>query len=200
MATRPAICIDIDNVIARTDEIMRQVIREYTCGKVDLDYTHIVEFEYHKCCDSKGMAISCDEWSVIHDRFSEPRYLWLIQPMEGVQEYLKRLADNFDIHFATSRLPKARRTTIEWLGNHGFPDHDLHFLKHGEKHASLGVFIAAVEDHYEQALDFAKSGTPCYLFEHPWNHDKPDVEDVYWVKDWLELTEQLLALAIQDKN
>ena len=29
-------CIDIDNVIACTDEVMRQVIEEYTGGRVQL--------------------------------------------------------------------------------------------------------------------------------------------------------------------
>jgi uncharacterized HAD superfamily protein len=191
---RGRLCIDIDNVIAQTDEIMRRVIHDFTGGRVKLDYTHIDEFDYYRCVDAHNCFITKEEWVHIHDLFSEPRYLWLIPPVQGVQEHLYRLSTVFDIHLATSRLPKARRTTIEWLENYGFPPHDLHFLKHGEKHASLGKFVAAVEDHYEQAVELAKSGIPCYLLEHPWNHGKPAVEKVYWAKDWSKLTEQLLAL------
>ena len=193
--TRGRLCIDIDNVIAHTDEIMRRVIDEFTGGRVKLDYTHIVEFDYYKCVDAQDCCITKDEWACIHDVFSEPRYLWLIQPVQGVQEHLQKLNTVFDIHLATSRLPKARRTTIEWLEAHRFPPHELHFLKHGEKHASLGKFVAAVEVHYEQAVALAGAGIPCYLLAHLWNREKPAMSQVYWVKDWLELTARLLALA-----
>lgn len=139
------LCIDIDNVIARTDEVMRRVIYDFSSGRVNLDYAHIVEFDYHKCIDGNGCFITKDEWESIHNLFSEPRYLWMVQPIEGVQNHLRRLSETFDIHLATSRLPKARRTTVEWLENHSFPPYDLHFLKHGEKHVSLGKFVAAAD-------------------------------------------------------
>ncbi len=185
------LCIDIDNVVARTDEVMRRVIHDFTAGRVQLDYAHIKEFDYHKCEDGGGRAITKEEWRRVHDLFSEPRYLWLIQPFEGVQDHLKTLADKFILHLATSRLPKARRTTVEWLEAHGFPSHDLHFLKHGEKHVTLGGFHAAVEDHYEQAVSFAEAGTPCFVIEHPWNMTKPAREGVQWVKGWAELVDVL---------
>ncbi len=116
-----------------------------------------------------------------------------ILPVPGVQDQLDQLASAFDLHFATSRLPKARRTTIQWLENYKFPLHDLHFLKHGEKHASLGNFYAAVEDHYEQAVDFAKTRIRSYLIEHPWNKGKEAVDNLRWVLGWPELVALLLG-------
>jgi uncharacterized HAD superfamily protein len=188
-------CIDIDNVVARTDEVMRQVIEEYTGGRVRLAYEHIKEFNYHECKDDRGNSITREDWRKVHELFSEPRYLWLIQPVSGAVEGLRQLADRSTVHFATSRLPKARRTTVEWLENHSFPPHDLHFLKHGEKHASLRPFTAAVEDDYEQGVAFATLGeTPCFLLRHPWNQTKPVVDGVQWVDTWPELIECLLAL------
>jgi len=189
-----SICIDVDNVIARTDEVMRQVIHDFTGGRVNLEYNHVVEFDYFKCKDRSGENITKSDWKKIHECFSEPRYLWKIQPWPDVQRHLERLSEEFAIHLATSRLPKARRTTIEWLENHDFPSHDLHFLKHGDKHIALGQFTAAVEDHYEQAVGFARSGTPCFILEHPWNRDKPKIKNLIWVKTWEELSRQLLAL------
>ena len=191
-----AICLDIDNVIARTDEVMRRVIFDFTGGRVKHEYNHIVEFDYHRCKDANGSSISVEEWKRIHDLFSEPRYLWQIQPEPGVQTALTLISEKFDIHLATSRLPKARRTTIEWLDNYNFPSHDLHFLKHGEKHMSLGKFAAAVEDHYEQAVEFARAGTPAFLLQHPWNRGKPNEVNVRWVDGWEKLTEALLAQRI----
>ena len=188
----PAVCIDIDNVLARTDEIMREVIYEHTHGRVKFDYQDIVEFDYWKCKDQSGNGITKKEWTRIHDLFSEPRYLWKVLPYSGAIRELRRLAKTFDIHVATSRLPKARKTTIDWIESFGFPPHDLHFVKHGQKHVSLGTFVAAVEDHYEQAADFAKSGTPCFLLEHPWNSRKPRRKNLFRVKTWSELRSQLL--------
>ena len=76
----PAVCIDIDNVLARTDEVMREVIYEYTHGRVKFDYRHIVEFEYWKCKDQSGNSITKKQWTKIHELFSEPRYLWKVLP------------------------------------------------------------------------------------------------------------------------
>jgi hypothetical protein len=190
-------CIDIDNVIASTDEIMRQVIKKFTGARVCLAYEHIKEFNYYECQDDEGNKITREEWRKIHDLFSEPRNLWLIQPVSGAIEGLQMLAERGTIHLVTSRLPKARRTTIEWLENHGFPPHDLHFLKHGEKHSSLRPFTAAVEDDYEQAAAFVTRGnTPCFLLKHPWNESKPFIDGLQWVDTWPELTERLLELAL----
>lgn len=187
------LCIDIDNVVARTDEVMRSVIAEYTSGRVKLTYEEINEFNYFECRDRNGNCITEEEWKHIHNLFSEPRYLWLIQPFPGAVEGLHQLAKRYTLHFATSRMAKARRVTVEWLENHGFPSHDLHFLKHREKHASLRPFSAAIEDDYEQAKSFVSDGdTPCFLLRHPWNQEKPISKGIQWVNDWNDLTEHLL--------
>jgi 5'(3')-deoxyribonucleotidase len=190
---RERLCIDIDNVIAQTDRVMRQVIHHHTGGQIDLSYEDIVEFDYYRCQDANGRTISKEQWRDIHDLFSEPHHLMVIEPFPGAQEQLRRLSERFDIHYATSRLPKAWRTTIEWLAEHEFPMRCLHFLTHGEKHACLGGFFAAVEDHYEQAAAFASVKTPCFLIEHPWNKTKPAIPAVHWVKGWEQLAEILLS-------
>lgn len=190
-AAKPRICVDIDNVIAQTDEVMRRVIREFTKGRVNYEYNHILEFDYHKCVDSAGESSTKDEWKGIHELFSESVNILSIAPMPGALENLKRLSYSFDVHIATTRLPKARRVTIEWLESNGFPPFDLHFLRHGEKHTSLAPFFAAVEDHYEQAVALIGAGSPCFLIEHPWNRTKPRLDGIQWVKGWDELTDRL---------
>lgn len=187
-------CIDIDNVIAQTDRVMRRVIAKFTKGRVRLTYEDVVEFNYHECKDKQGNRISKKQWNQVHNFFSEPRYLRAIEPMPEAIYGLRRLAKHGTIHLATSRIRKARRATVVWLDKHGLPDHQLHFLKHGEKHLSLQPFTAAVEDDYEQAKAFGKSGTPCFLIRHPWNMTKPPTKNVEWVDDWKELTKRLLRL------
>jgi len=190
----PRICIDIDNVIAQTDEVMRDVIREYTDGHVTLGYDHVQTFEYHECKDADGHRITQLDWKVIHNLFAERSRILSVKPYPFVQARLRELSDSFAIHLATSRLPKARQTTVEWLDRNCFDfKYDLHFVQHREKHASLGQFTAAVEDDYEQAKAFASDvGTPCLLMRHPWNEKRPQVNGVEHVDDWTELTEKLL--------
>lgn len=188
------LCVDIDNVVAQTDVVMRDVICEYTKGKVKYRRADIVEFDYHRCKDQSHKSISRTQWKEIHSLFSKPSNLWRIKPFQGVQACLERLLPRFSIHFATSRLPEARRTTVEWLQEHGFPAHDLHFISHGEKHVALGDFAAAVEDHYQQAADFADLGIAAYLMRAPWNKNKPKCDHLQWVNDWDQLTDRLMRL------
>lgn len=192
--SRSGICVDIDNVIAQTDEVMRRVIQEYTRGRVQLSYEDIKHFNYYECTDKNGNGISKEDWKPVHDLFSEPLYLSDIRPFSGAIEGLHVLARETKLHIATSRLRKARRTTVEWLDKFGIPDHDLHFVKHNEKHFALGSFIAAVEDDYEQAVEFAKRNITCFLMEHPWNESKRKIEGIHWVDTWPDLTERLLAM------
>ena len=192
---KPRLCLDLDNVLARTDDVIRKVIREYTDGRVLLEYENVVEFDYHRCVDRNGNSISRDEWKEIHHLFTKPSYLWRVEPVEGIQRYLDALEPAFDIHIATARLPEARRVTVEWLEDHRFPRHDLHFLRHGEKHKSLGQFLASVEDDYEQAVSFANSGTKSFLLEHPWNVGKPRAQNLTWSENWTCLSTTLLNLS-----
>jgi len=188
-------CIDIDNCIAQTDDVMRRVISQFTDGRVHLEYEDIVTFNYYECADKQGNQITKDEWKQIHDRFSDPEMLMSIEPMPGAIDAIRHIAEHGTIHFATSRLRKARRTTVEWLDRYGFSDHNLHFLTHGKKHAALKHFTAAVEDHYEQAVAFATIGeTPCFLFRHPWNRDRVAVEGVQWAEDWSEMAQHIKGL------
>jgi uncharacterized HAD superfamily protein len=185
------LCIDIDNVIAQTDEVMREVISECTGGRVRLRYEEIVEFDYCLCRDVGGNVLKKEEWKSVHDRFSAPEFILKVRPFPGIQNHLEGLADRFEIHFATARLAKARKSTVEWLEAHRFPEHGLHFLSQSEKHGTLTGFYAAVEDDYNQAVAFARCGTPCYLIEHPWNRRRPSVKGVSWVKGWPELAAHL---------
>jgi hypothetical protein len=191
----PRLCVDIDNVIAQTDTVMRRTICLYTQGRVNLGCEYIQEFDYDKCTDSNGGRIGPQEWRAIHELFSEHDAILSIEPMPGAIEQLRRLEKHYQVHLATTRLARARRPTIEWLERHGFPPYDLHFLRHGRKHASLARFAAAVEDHYERAVSFAEAETTCYLIRHPWNQSKPKREGIEWVEGWAELGDRLVDRA-----
>ena len=190
---KPRICIDLDNVIAQTDEVMRRVIFEFTGGNVELCYQDIVHFNYWECMDKNGNSITKKEWGDVHEMFSQPENIFSIKPYPNVQKYLEELSKKFDLHIATSRLSTARKATIEWLEKNNLTPHFLHFVKHGEKHKVLGKFTVSIEDHLEQAEDFAKLGTLSYLLAHPWNETSSGCKSIR-LSDWSLLAHEILQL------
>lgn len=198
---RPRLCIDIDNVIAETDRLMREVIREFTKGRVSLRYEDIVHFDYRDCSDSMGERLRRgddaagigDEWHVVHDMFSER--VAEVAPYPGIQSILLELSQTFELHLATARMYRARAGTVAWLLKHNFPqDIRLHFLRSGEKHLSMGRFFAAVEDELNQAIAFAHAGIHSFLRAHPWNATGQNTL-LHRFATWEEIASELLVLA-----
>ena len=188
----PKICVDIDNVLAATDSVMREVIRKVTNGLVCLDYDDVQEFDYDKCQDKNNNSITREQWSVIHNLFAERESLLSIQLLPGAEDGLRRLSNFASLDIVTTRLPKARISTIEWLQQFKLPSYNLHFVSHLEKHLAVGNVYLAIDDHYEQAKCFADTGVDAILLRHPWNRDKPRIDRLEWADDWGELTEKVL--------
>ena len=164
-----AICLDIDNVIAGTDEVIRSLISRHTDGAVALRYEDIVCFDYCRCQDSNGRRISQEDWKAVHEEFTR-NHLLSVAPSDGIVDQLQRLVPHFDLHLATSRLEGAEQDTKAWLRDHEIPFNSLQFVKHGEKHLTREYdFFAAIDDDREQALAFSEADVRTYLLAHPWN-------------------------------
>ena len=115
-----SICIDIDNVIVRTDEVVREVIREHSRGSVDLAYEDVICFDYWRCRDKLGRKFDKSEWKRIHEEFTR-NHLLRICSYENVGEHMNLISDKFDIYLATSRLETGREQTLEWLRSNEIP-------------------------------------------------------------------------------
>ncbi|MBN2313006.1 MAG: HAD hydrolase-like protein [Sedimentisphaerales bacterium] len=185
------ICLDLDNVLADTDKLMRSIIYEFTEGDVDLRYQDITTFNYWECNDKKGNFISKEQWSEIHDVFSRSENILTVEPYPEIQEYLNQIAGKFALHIVTTRLRAARKPTVEWLECHNFPEHSLHFVEHGKKHIALGEFKVSVEDHREQAEQFAAIGTTSYILAHPLNETTSNSATIR-LQDWRMLCEHIV--------
>jgi 5'(3')-deoxyribonucleotidase len=168
------LCVDIDNCVAATDEVMRRVIYHVTNGRVNFKYEDIREFDYHGplCRDSSDEGIDEATWKIVHDQFSEPEVVLGIKPLDGAVDALRSLQQDFEIHFVTTRKPKARAATLHWLdrlGLDGRRPHSVHFVGHREKHEAIGNPTAAIDDDAVQAESFAAVGVKSILLDHPWN-------------------------------
>ncbi|MFI5364160.1 MAG: hypothetical protein ACHQ4J_00920 [Candidatus Binatia bacterium] len=144
---------------------------------------------------ARGRRITDEEWHTVHRLFSRPRVILTIEPYPSIQTILGRLSERYELHFATSRLPEARKATVEWLEEQCFPPHRLHFLIRREKHSSLGKFHAAVEDDSVQALAFAGGGVRSFVLAHPWNREVTPGPLIERIRDWKTLERTLMGRA-----
>ena len=183
---------DIDNVIANTDPVIRNIIREHTNGRIDLSQEDVVEFNYCSCPTKTGQLLSKSEWDEVLSIFSTPKVLNSIEVFPGVQNYLDRLSKRYKIQLATSRSPETKEATIAWMQENRLDGYEVHFLDHGKKHEALRAADVIVEDYYEQAASFAQNGTRCFVFRYPWNAEKPPLPSIEWVEGWDELMDKLL--------
>jgi uncharacterized HAD superfamily protein len=190
---KPALCIDIDNVLSQSDKVIRQLIFEHT--SVKLEYTHVVHYEYHRCRDDRGRSISVDEWHAVHDAFSDPDVIRSLDPIEDVQAHLSDLTHYYELHLVTSRNDRAHAATREWLHENRFPPHALHFIRRGSKSTAVSAVIAAVEDDAEEAGLFAEAGIPCFLLEHPWNATPDRHPKIVRLPDWEAIKDALVELS-----
>jgi len=189
---KPPICVDIDNVIARTDEVMREVIKVCSKDQVDLRYEDIIDFDYWNCVDRYGRSFDQTDWHNIHLEFTR-NHIPRIQPFDNVREHLLKISEEFEIHVATSRLPEGRVTTREWLSTHKIPFTELHFVEHRKKHLLVKPFVAAIEDDRIQAESFHELGVRAFLLAHPWNVLQPGSE-ITRVGQWPALVGRLFDI------
>jgi len=187
------ICVDIDNVIAQTDEIIRELIKLHSKDGVDLSYTDIVAFDYWRCADAKGRQLDRMEWAAIHLEFTR-YHLSRIRPVDDVATHLGRLAHRCEIHLVTSRLSIGEEGTRQWLLKHCIPFDHLHFVEHRRKHEIDLPFAVAIDDDREQAVLFHERGVRAVLLAHPWNEVDPG-SPVTRVEGWPRLVSTVLGLA-----
>jgi uncharacterized HAD superfamily protein len=186
-------CVDIDNVIGRTDEVIREIIRRHTGGRVNFQYDDIKQFNYHECLDARGNGITREEWADVHQAFSRPENLLSVLPVEGAITGTASLFQAGRVHLVTSRLGAAQAPTLRWLVSHGFSYHQLHFVQHRLKHRDFAHVRVAIEDDYDQAAEFVRHGTPCVLMRHPWNAARPAMQGITWVDSWRDAVALMLG-------
>ena len=162
------ICVDLDNVLARTDEVMRSIIYSFSRGRVNLRYEDVIRFNYYECTDNKGEYITNEEWKFIHNEFISNR-LNQVKPITGASRALETLSKKFKIYVVTTRPEKGLLVTKKWLKANNFNSYMLLPSEHRWKH-KLGIhFDIAIDDDLEQALLFQENGTMPILLAHPWN-------------------------------
>jgi 5'(3')-deoxyribonucleotidase len=209
MATlsKPKLCVDIDNVLGQTDKVMREIIRVATVSKenptgISYDYQDVIHFDYSLNKNAAGLSVSKEIWDAVHQIFQDPKsgYVDLIEPMDGAFDALQILAKQWDIWIVTGRhgggLSKAKSWIERW-----FPGFS------GNVHSSAGIckhqvadFAAAVDDHFETAVEFANVGVRTFVYSHPWNREAESCPRLTIVHNWAQLVQHLGQFLLKIKK
>lgn len=114
--------------------------------------------------------------------------------IEDAHSYLKKLANDHQVHIITARSEIYESITRHWLDRHQIPYHGLHLLNSHDKLASckeLAVDVM-VEDNYYNAVQLAAAGIDVILFDAPHNLNRP------WpgkrCSHWKELYQHIISL------
>ncbi len=188
------VAVDIDNVIADTDPVIRKVIRRI-CG-VSLSREDIVQFAYSEALVAKGLdrseAKRIEEESlwVFHDRACAEA-----TPMDGAVEALNALSKaGLSIIVATCRLPSCERLTRQWLREAGVPYDDLLFVE--DKAERCSNWAVLVEDAAHHALAVAQRGVPTCLLDHPWNRSLDPHPLILRAHNWQQAVDLILGTVL----
>ena len=187
------VAVDIDNVIADTDPLIRGIIRAI-CG-ISLEREDIVQFAYSEALVAKGLD-QCEARRV------EDEALWIFHdkacaeamPVDGAVEALNALSGaGLSIVVATCRLPSCEGLTRMWLRQAGVPYDKLLFV--GEKAEHCLEWAVLVEDAAHHALAVAQRGVPICLLDHPWNRSLAPHPLILRADNWRQATTLILSLA-----
>lgn len=186
------VAVDIDNVIADTDPLIRGIIRSM-CG-VSLAREDIVQFAYSEALVAKGLdrreakRVEDEALWVFHDKACAEA-----TPVDGAIDALNALSNaGLSIVVVTCRLRSCEGLTRVWLRQAGVPYDKLLFV--GEKAERCLEWAVLVEDAAHHALAVAERGVPICLLNHPWNRSLAPHPLILRADSWRQATGLILSL------
>lgn len=111
-----------------------------------------------------------EEATVEHEIFDQGA------PIAGTKEGWNALRElGLNIHIITSRSPGAMTQTTRWLERHNILPDSLHFAhnKAGVLDAVTQAKAVALDDHFDQCVNYRAYGITSFLFDQEWNKKFP---------------------------
>lgn len=169
--------VDIDNVVSKTDETIRLLIRRRY--GIDVKRGDVTQFDYHKC---KHIPLTKQQVSAVLEEFhhSACRDVGIVH---GAKEALFTLhASSHRICLVTSRHAVAKKSTRKWLNERAICYDELVFSKH--KDSLVGRIDYFVEDNGAVAKRLAGLGGRVFLLSYPWNRRSRKHPNILRVRGW----------------
>jgi uncharacterized HAD superfamily protein len=177
-SSAPVFGIDIDNVLAATDPMIRKLIRKY-CG-VNANQEQITRWRY-----SEALPISPKQEQFVFEQFHS-YYCRKVGLVNGARRAVRRLAGFTEIWLLTQRPESALEGTLEWLKINAIRYDRLIFTKDKTEYAS--DLWGLVEDNGSTAMAAAELGIrEVYLMDYPWNRMASHRPNIMRVQAWNEI-------------
>lgn len=180
-STKQVIGVDLDNVLARTDDKVRELITVYF--GVKSSQSQITRWNYHE-----NLPISKEQEAFIFDEF-HGHHLLEVQPVEGARREMFALSRSNQLWIVTQRPHYTELDTGLWLCRNEIPYDKLVFsINKADIADQLRVLI---DDNPETAFAVARKGTQVFLFDYPWNRYVGESEGITRIYNWPQITARL---------
>lgn len=173
----PVVVVDLDNVIAETDKLIRSIIkRRYNIGASQEDIT---EFDYHKC-----ISITEKQEKEVLDEFHN-RHIAEPELVPNSKEILCLISKHYKTFVATQRPRRTRKQTLHWLEVHEVPYHELHVVKKKEQLLKFQPRWI-IDDRWENAIELIENNVGVIIYDRPWNRNKSH-ESIIRAHNWRDI-------------
>jgi 5'(3')-deoxyribonucleotidase len=181
MLAKDIIGVDLDNTIAKTDTVIREIIHDYLSigsGRED-----IFDWSY-----GKSLNFSIEQEKEVFEKFHQNQ-INKLSVIEGAYEGLDWLTKFFTVWIITQRPLSTYFPTRSWLRNKKIKYDTLIFSKRKEKYFPKLRFL--IEDNLATAIKFSETEKKVFLIDAPWNREEN--RNLIRVRDWGEIIDGIRA-------
>ena len=178
------IAVDIDGVLAdQVSLILAKLNQKYG---LSLTKTDITEWDTR--------IADTDIKTEIENALLDPDYVLSLPVIEGSENGMRYLFENYYVTISTSRPKETEDATIKWLSSH-FEYHDFCNTSGRGKDCIVSDFL--IDDYIPNIEMFVKANRTGLLFSQPWNKDRTSIQNliarsiVYSCNNWSEVIEVL---------
>lgn len=191
MERRKTIAVDLDNVIAKTDECIRQLIGRLS--GVHLSQMEIMCWDYAQILIQKGIS-EVEARKVVMNAFDifHSRNCLHAQPVEKSLATIYELSrSGFMIVIVTGRPPTitCKQLTKEWIKKYSISCSCV--IMESEKATISTSWSVLIDDAPHTAISVSEKGTRVLLFDYPWNKEVPSHPLVNRVNGWDDIFRQI---------
>ena len=169
--------VDIDNVLADTDSVVRKIIRDlYDVPSTPDDIT---AWDY-----SSSLPISAKQERFVIDKLHR-EFLPSIQVVSGASFVMSHLSRLAPIWIITARPEWSRPETEKWLTDAGIHYDTLVFSTKKSESSVPAIFF--VDDNPRTANQLIVKSIKTLLMDRPWNRELIDSDLLTRVFSWLDI-------------
>lgn len=189
MDSRIVIAVDLDNVIADSDRVIRSII--HRISGVHLTQADIRCYDYHKVLAARGFELS-EALRIEHEALEtfHTQAAPDVTVVQGAQQGMSQLVSiGWHPVIVTSRPASSAEATRDWLRTKEISYKSILFTEDKAQTGSRWTIL--VEDAPHHATAASEAGVSVVLVDYPWNQGVGPSANIRRVGDWSEILEAI---------